>query len=474
MPTIREIRDFHREMQRTNRESVTMYTELNGRKVRPRPSRLALRPLEPTVGWGVSTAGRRYSAETAPSRRNHALGDWIARPQYRSQQDLWEDRWRSDQPDPSFDVDGDGIVSAEDLLVASEFDRDGNGVLDAREKRLLRQQLARQGVAAYYKLPHGPHLKSKTEQLNKTLLTETPRPLGPTEAIDPDSDSWHLRMAALSNKTKVAAHFNSENISACIAHVDAEARPINLMAQMLGKTMKASKLGPQGPANGETPRPAHVQEQEKLEKLFRSIDVDGSGSLDRAEIATLAAKAGKTMSTRQLDDAMLQMDGDGSGQVDLDEFSKWFKTGVLAPPAGSEIFRQVSEKVERKVRNVRTLFRQWDENKDGTVSHHEFRTGLRNLGIEMSESDFSKLIETVDEDGSNEIDYNEFARSGVMGGKFFAARAGGFSGCRTRSELLQHRQQLERQSGQHKMNKFWERAMVDPRVTLPWNGNGNV
>ena len=27
-----------------------------------------------------------------------------------------------------------------------------------------------------------------------------------------------------------------------------------------------------------------------------------------------------------------------------------------------------------------------------------------------------------DEDNSNEIDYNEFANSGVMGGKFFAAR----------------------------------------------------
>ena len=38
-------------------------------------------------------------------------------------------------------------------------------------------------------------------------------------------------------------------------------------------------------------------------------------------------------------------------------------------------------------------------------------------------------MQTLDEDNSNEIDYNEFASSGVVGGKFFAARdPKGFSG----------------------------------------------
>ena len=36
---------------------------------------------------------------------------------------MWEQRWRAEQPDPSFDVDGDGIISCEDLLVAHEFDK---------------------------------------------------------------------------------------------------------------------------------------------------------------------------------------------------------------------------------------------------------------------------------------------------------------------------------------------------------------
>ena len=46
---------------------------------------------------------------------------------------------------------------------------------------------------------------------------QTPRDLGPDEDIDPDSDSWHLRMAALSNVTKTAAHFNSTEVKAAPA-----------------------------------------------------------------------------------------------------------------------------------------------------------------------------------------------------------------------------------------------------------------
>ena len=44
---------------------------------------------------------------------------------------------------------------------------------------------------------------------------------------------------------------------------------------------------------------------------------------------------------------------------------------------------------------------------------------------------------------------------GIIGGKFFAARAGGYSGCRTKSELVEKRRMEERRSGQTVLNAFW-------------------
>ena len=77
------------------------------------------------------------------------------------------------------------------------------------------------------------------------------------------------------------------------------------------------------------------------------------------------------------------------------------------------------------------------------MSQHEFRKGLQNLGIELTDSEFSELMATVDEDNSNEIDYNEFANSGIMGGKFFAARStAGFSGCKTKKEMSLKRRKV--------------------------------
>ncbi len=101
------------------------------------------------------------------------------------------------------------------------------------------------------------------------------------------------------------------------------------------------------------------------------------------------------------------------------------------------------------------------------MSHKEFRQGLSvQLGIDISDEEFATLMKTIDEDNSNEIDYNEFAKSGMLGSKLFAARTMS-SGCGTRKELLEKRKQDYRRFGQQKMDTFWERAKVEPKLSLP-------
>jgi NACalpha-BTF3-like transcription factor len=61
-----------------------------------------------------------------------------------------------------------------------------------------------------------------------------------------------------------------------------------------------------------------------LHSLFDSIDEDGSGTLEREEIASLAEEMDTPLTERELDVAMMAMDADGSGEVDFDEFSEWY------------------------------------------------------------------------------------------------------------------------------------------------------
>ena len=54
---------------------------------------------------------------------------------------------------------------------------------------------------------------------------------------------------------------------------------------------------------------------ELLADLFNKIDIDGSGELERGEIAQMSAELGRPLSDKELDAAMRSMDADGSGSI---------------------------------------------------------------------------------------------------------------------------------------------------------------
>lgn len=57
-------------------------------------------------------------------------------------------------PDPTYDVDGDGVVSTKDLYLASKFDVNGDGVLQQDEVYELRSQMVDDVLRVYDDMPH--------------------------------------------------------------------------------------------------------------------------------------------------------------------------------------------------------------------------------------------------------------------------------------------------------------------------------
>jgi len=56
------------------------------------------------------------------------------------------------------------------------------------------------------------------------------------------------------------------------------------------------------------------------EKMFKAMDVDGGGSINKDELIEGLAKRGLVLSAAAADDLMTAIDEDGSGEVDFDEF----------------------------------------------------------------------------------------------------------------------------------------------------------
>lgn len=63
---------------------------------------------------------------------------------------------------------------------------------------------------------------------------------------------------------------------------------------------------------------------------FDKFDKDGNGTIDLQELGQLSAQLGQPLDDEQLEAAMKDLDLNGDGVIDKDEFSRWFFTGMKA------------------------------------------------------------------------------------------------------------------------------------------------
>jgi len=71
----------------------------------------------------------------APARTNESI-------KHKTQSQLKEEHKRSNIPDPSYDLDKDGFVSAREYFIAKQFDKDKDGRLNTAEKTNAMRALA--------------------------------------------------------------------------------------------------------------------------------------------------------------------------------------------------------------------------------------------------------------------------------------------------------------------------------------------
>lgn len=70
------------------------------------------------------------------------------------------------------------------------------------------------------------------------------------------------------------------------------------------------------------------EEKDRFRKTFNRIDTDGSGRLDRYEIARAMRACGMNKSDSEVRFFMQRCDSDGDGQIDFDEFWTAYKKGI--------------------------------------------------------------------------------------------------------------------------------------------------
>ena len=66
----------------------------------------------------------------------------------------------------------------------------------------------------------------------------------------------------------------------------------------------------------------------KVKEAFNKFDKDGSGAIDRDELAQVSAELGQPLSEEQLETALEDLDLNKDGVIDFGEFRRWYYSGM--------------------------------------------------------------------------------------------------------------------------------------------------
>ncbi|KAL8161145.1 hypothetical protein V2J09_012634 [Rumex salicifolius] len=141
------------------------------------------------------------------------------------------------------------------------------------------------------------------------------------------------------------------------------------------------------------------KEAQDMEKVFQKFDANGDGRISASELESLLRALGSETSQEEVSRMMSEMDKDGDGFIDLNEFAEFHR--------GSE---EILDDSGNGNRELREAFDMYDKDKNGLISARELHTVLKSLGEKVSMKDCSKMISSVDADGDGHVNFEEFKK----------------------------------------------------------------
>lgn len=133
-------------------------------------------------------------------------------------------------------------------------------------------------------------------------------------------------------------------------------------------------------------------DEKKIKERFQHIDRDKSGALSLDELEQLLLDLGVAPDqTRQhAVELMRSVDTDGSGKVELVEFTQAWRGMML----------QLNQ------RYARAVFDHLDDDGDGYITKDEFQRGLK-----MGLGEVAQMIQEIDLDGDGRVSFDEFQQA---------------------------------------------------------------
>ena len=186
------------------------------------------------------------------------------------------------------------------------------------------------------------------------------------------------------------------------------------------KTFKTSNTATDGATNTTSAKTASSSTSDEsirlMPFLFDMLDVDNSGTLDRAEVILGCVRKirdkGLPITEQHIKDIeqfMAESDVNGDNQLDRSEFGTFLLR--LASLMGMSLERVATSLID-DTQHFKTLgwdlvpilFDQFDADQSGTISRHEISIALRSFDINATFSQLMSMMTEVDRNKDSELD----------------------------------------------------------------------
>ncbi|KAJ7417445.1 Troponin C, skeletal muscle [Pitangus sulphuratus] len=136
----------------------------------------------------------------------------------------------------------------------------------------------------------------------------------------------------------------------------------------------------------------------EFKAAFDMFDADGGGDISTKELGTVMRMLGQNPTKEELDAIIEEVDEDGSGTIDFEEFL------VM-------MVRQMKEDAKGKSEEeLANCFRIFDRNADGFIDIEELGEILRATGEPVTDEDIEDMMKDSDKNNDGRIDFDEFLK----------------------------------------------------------------
>ncbi|CAH2009576.1 unnamed protein product [Acanthoscelides obtectus] len=133
-----------------------------------------------------------------------------------------------------------------------------------------------------------------------------------------------------------------------------------------------------------------------LKNAFDTFDVEKKGSIGTVMIGTILSMLGVQTTEQMLADIINEVDEDGSGELEFEEFV------TLASRF------MVEEDAEAMQQELKEAFRLYDKEGNGYITTSTLKEILKELDDKLTSDELDMMIQEIDTDGSGTVDFDEF------------------------------------------------------------------